>query len=67
MWQLGGGDTAHFNLRHLVRCSNKDILEEGGTPHILIEGTWLDIQTWVGTPHKIQSKNLAVCVGERVK
>ena len=25
----------------------------GGTPHILIEVIWSDVQTRVGTPHKI--------------
>ena len=29
----------------------------GGTQQILIEVIWLDIQTRVGTPHKIQRKN----------
>ena len=35
--------------------------KQGGrheTQHILFEGIWLDIQTRVGTPHKIQRKSL---------
>ena len=57
----GGGDTAHSNLEHLVRCSNKDedtaqnfkiFPKQGGTPHIPIQVIWSDVQTRVGTPHK---------------
>ena len=54
------GDTAHFNLAHLVRCSNLGgdiaqnvLVAEAGTPHILLEGIWLDIVIREGgTPHR---------------
>ena len=31
--------------------------KQGRTPHIPIEGIWLDIQTRVGTPHILSLEN----------
>ena len=63
------GDAAHFNLAHLVRCSNLggDIAQNskmfkkqgGGTQHIIFEGIWLDIQIRIGdTAHNSKNKSV---------
>ena len=51
----GEGDTAH---EIVVKCSNlggdtaQNSKTEGrGTPHMKL---WSNVQTWVGTPHRIQ-------------
>ena len=65
----GRGDTAHFNLGHLVGCSNLGgdtaqnfkMFEKQGGAHrtfYLRVYIWLDIQIRVGTPHTIQRTSL---------
>ena len=70
------GDTAHSNLGHLVRCSNKDRdttknskmfeKQSGGTPHIPFEGIRSDVQNKVGTPSQVGTARLRSRVGGRL-
>ena len=49
------GDIAHTFLKGCKWGRGKHILG-GGTPHILFDGA----NNWVGTPHNIERKSLAV-------